>query len=298
MDDNTGTDDFQDAFASEMSDAPEEVATPDPIPTKEESANEEAVESTEKEDEPTEEAAEEPVEEPKFATKDDVKAALKEYNTETTGRVSQVTEARDEIIGKLHPEGIDRSIYDTNGDAIKTAQDIVDRGLVNERTGEAYNYDEAASFILEANRQMDANVKELNEWADTVAEQNISLVESNKRVMEDWSDILSTLPKDQVEKLANDYISTQLEFDKSNSYITRMGMSPEAFYGHALSPYRQFNSQMAEKAATEAKEQKEAQTSEQSERNGGIPPQRGASNVKANTGDPMMDALMDELKKG
>jgi hypothetical protein len=233
---------------------------------------------------------------PKYATKEDVIDAMREYNKETTGRVEQIHQARDEVISTLHPEGIDRNIYDTEGRVIKTAQDIVDRGLINERTGEAYTYEEAASFVLEANRQMDKNIEELNSWAEDVAEQNISLVEGNKRVMEKWGDVLKAMPE-LAKELAEEYITTQLEFDKTGSYITRKGMEPEKYYDRVLAPYKQYGQAIAEKNELEAKLQSQQQQSEQAERNG-IPPQRGTSDVKANTGDPMLDALVDELKKG
>jgi hypothetical protein len=251
----------------------------------------------------TEDAAKANEEAPKPLTAEDIRRAIAEDRAETTGRVEQLHTAREEIITKLYPEGIDKNIYDTDGRVIKTAQDIVDRGLINDRTGEAYTYEEAASFILDANRQMAENIEELNSWAETVAEQNISLVESNQRVMSDWGDILKAMPK-LAEELAAEYIQTQLQFDKTNSYITRMGMSPEAYYNRALAPYKQLGQALAEKQALEAaqvaaaqEEARQQQQDEQAERNG-MPPQRGTSDVKANTGDPMLDALVDELNKG
>lgn len=240
------------------------------------------------------EAAE--AEAPRPLTADEVKAAMREYSQETNQRVEKLHSTREEVINKLYPEGIDRNIYDTDGKVIKTAQDIVDRGLINERTQEPYTYEEAASFILEANRKMDENISELQSWAETVAEQNISLVESNDRVLSEWGDILKAMPK-LADELASEYISTQLEFDKTGSYITKMNMSPEAYYGRVLAPYRQLGEALAQKQEVEARQQAEAQQAEQAERSG-LPPQRGQSNVRANTGDPMLDALVDELNKG
>lgn len=239
-------------------------------------------------------------EQPKPLTPDDIKAAIREANQETAQRVDQVHSAREEIISKIYPGGIDRNIYDSDGKVIKTAQDIVDRGLINERTNEAYTYEEAASFVLEANRKMTENINELNQWAENVAEQNISLVESNKRVMDQWGETLKAMP-DVAKELAETYITTQLEFDKTGSYITRMGMSPEQFYSTVLAPYKQMGATMAQQQAAEqaAAQQQAAQAAaaQQQERNG-LPPQRGTAETKANTGDPMLDALVDELNKG
>lgn len=255
--------------------------------TPEEKANREALEAAQ-------------AEAPKPLTPDDIKNAVRDYHSETTQRVEQVHQARNEIIEKIYPEGIDKNIYDSNGQVVKTAQDIVDRGLINERTGEPYTYDEAASFMLEAGRKMSENIEELNSWAENVAEQNISLVEGNHRVMEQWGDVLKAMPK-LAQELAAEYVTTQLEFDKTGSYITRMGMAPEAYYNRVMAPYKQLGEALAAKAALEqsqqTEQQQQQQQNEQNERNG-LPPQRGTSTVKANTGDEMVDALVDELNKG
>lgn len=239
---------------------------------------------------------------PKYATADDVKNAIRELNSETTARVDSLHNTTEQIINILHPEGIDKNLYDTTGKVIRTAQDIVDRELQKEN-GEPYTYDEAASFVLEANRTMVENIEELNKWAGNVAEQNISLMEGNQRVMDKWGDILNSMPE-LANQLAEKYISTQLQFDKTNSYITTMAMQPEEFYDLTMAPYRKLGEAMVAKQALEAAEATriakaadDQKVANQNERNG-IPPQRGYSNVKANTGDPMLDALIDELNKG
>lgn len=240
---------------------------------------------------------------PKPLTAEDIQAAIRADRAETQNRVNSLHTVREEIINTLHPEGIDQHVYDSNGQVVKTAQDIVDRGLVNERTGEPYTYEEAASFMLEAGRQMQKNVEELNQWAEGVAEENINLLEGNQRVMAEWGDVLKAMPT-LAQELATEYITTQLQFDKSGNYITKMNMTPEAYYKRALAPYKQYGQALAEKNELEAKLQAkadadaaQAQQNEQAERFG-LPPQRGQSDQKANTGDPMLDALVDELNKG
>lgn len=236
----------------------------------------------------------EKLEEPKYATKDDIKEAMREYNQETTGRVDKIHEARQAIIEKVHPEGIDRNIYDDQGNIVKTAQDIVDRGLVKEN-GDPFTYEEAASFMLDAQRRMNESIEQLEHWAEDVAEQNISLNESNTRVMQEWGDVLQAMPT-LAKQLADTYVSTQLEFDKTNSYITKMNMSPETFYSLTLTPYKQLADAMAAKEAAEAQVRQHEEVADQSERSGF--PQRGESKVASSTGDPMLDALIDEMNKG
>lgn len=233
---------------------------------------------------------------PKPLTAEDIRKAIADDRSETQGRVEKLHSASEEIIQNLYPEGIDRNIYDSEGKVIKTAQDIVDRGLINERTNEPYTYEEAASFMLEAGRKMNENIEQLQTWAENIAEQNVSLLEGNERVMEKWGDVLESLSKEDREALAVTYIQKQLKFDKTGSFITEMAMSPEEFYNIALAPYTKYNELLAKNNELEAAKQTQQQQNQQQERNG-IPPQRGTSDVKANTGDPFLDALVDELGK-
>ena len=297
MDDSQA--EFQSALADEFElDKPDEVVEDKPTT--------EAEETPVKEDEPavkeepsTEEApATEEVEDttPKYATKQDVLDAMKEYNSETTGRIDKVAEASKEIIEKLHPEGIDQNIYDTNGEVIKTAQDIVDRGLTNPRTLEAFTYDEAASFMLEAGKTNAANLEELNNYATDIAEKNISLLEGNNRVMDLYGDLITAMPN-VAKQIAEKYITTQLQFDPTNSYITGMVTTPEEFYGLMMAPYRELGASLASKEAQDAHDQAQDAQNEQSERNG-LPTQRGTTDMPSNTGNAMVDALIDEMNKG
>lgn len=295
----TTTDEFTSALNEEFGLTPEveepkteEPETEEPAPADEPKT--ETVEETANRKE--EEAVTEP-EAPKFATKDDVAAALREYSQETTGRVEAVHSAAEEIISKLHPEGIDRNLYDSNGNVIKTAQDIVDRGLLNPRTNQPFEYEEAASWILAAQQQMNKNFEELQNYAADIAEQNIQLSESSKRVMEKWGDVLNSLPQDKREKFAEQYLTKQLQFAPDGSYITKVNMTPEEFYDIILEPYTELSSVMAEKQRLETEAKQRDQAAELAERSG-LPPQRGTSATKANTGDPMVDALIDEMAKG
>jgi hypothetical protein len=244
---------------------------------------------------------------PTFATKQDIKDALSERETESSQRVTKLNQGKKEVIDKLYPEGIDQSIYDDNGKVVKTAQDIVDRGLINRETGEPFNYDEAASFMLKAQQQSAANVKELEDYAEGVAEKNINLLEGNQRVIAKWGDTFKTMPKETVENLAAEYVRTQLKFDKTNSYMTEMNMTPEDFYAIVMSPYSNLKTSVDKEtaaatkkaeadAAAAKKAEDDAKIAEQEERNGGFP-QRGSSKTKSNTGDVNLDALVDALNE-
>lgn len=228
---------------------------------------------------------------PKFATKSDVIDAMREYNQQTAERTTTLSTARDEVIKVIHPEGIDKNIYDTSGNVIKTAQDIVDRDLLNPKTNEPFTYEQAASWLLESQRQMDENVNELMSYAEGVAEVNISLNESEKDVMAKWGDVLKAMPN-VAKELYDNYIKT-VEFDKTGSYAVKAPIDPMTFYSMALAPYMQLADTMTE---LETMRGTAAQQEEEQQRDERISlPQRGSSKVKSNTGDAMLDALMDEL---
>jgi hypothetical protein len=296
--------DFRGAFVEEMTGEPEapEVEEVEEKPdTEVEDAEvektEEKVEKTEEEaaegeEEKKKEDEEEEDDKPEFATKQDIEDALRRNQDASVEHVNNVVKARDEIIEKLHPEGVDTNVYDTNGEIVKTAQDIVDRGLVK-ANGEPFTYEEAASYMLEAGRQSAENIQKLQDYATEVAEQNISLYESNQRVIEKWGDVLNTMPNLRT-NLAKEYMETQLEFDPTGSYITKMHSTPERFYALTVGPYVELAEALANKEAAQAQEQARSQQDEQAERTG-LPPQRGQAAVKSNTGDPMLDALIDEM---
>jgi hypothetical protein len=218
--------------------------------------------------------------------------AMREYNQQTTERVDTVNTARDEIIKVMHPEGIDKNIYDTSGNVIKTAQDIVDRELLNPKTNEPFTYEQAASWLMDSQRQMNENVEELNSYAENIAETNISLSEGNRQVMSQWGDVLNSMPN-VAEQLAETYIKT-IEFDKTGSYVVKAPVDPVTFYDMALAPYLELATTMSELQTMKDNAAQQEAVAERDERIG--LPQRGTSKVKSNTGDPMLDALMDELE--
>lgn len=294
--DNDGDND-----ATDTTDSTDDDATNDADGGTEDDKSETAEEKANREETEAAGAAEEV----KPLSKEDILAALNERDSALSNRVDKVKEAADEVIEKLYPQGIDKNIYDTDGNVIKTAQDIVDRALVNPNTNEPFTYEQAASFMLEAGRQMTENIEQLREYATEIAEKNVNLLEGNNQVIAKWGDTLKALPKETVDMLADTYMKTQLKFDKTNSYITEMAMSPEDFYNIALSPYSKLNEAIAKnaeletaaQAAAAAEQQREAEA-EQAERTGGIPPQRGTSATKPNTGNEFTDALVEELMKG
>lgn len=303
QDDKSNLDEFQSALEEEFAvDLPEKkeevaedkaaVAEDEPKDeVKEEIAEEEVAEEEDKPKEGEKTDAEKKVESPQFATKSDVIDAMREYSREQTDRATTLTSTRDEVIKVMHPEGVDTTIYDTNGSAIKTANDIVSRQLLNPNTNEPFTYEEATSWLMNAQKQMSENLEELHHYAEEIAETNISLQESNNRVMQTWGDVLNAMPN-VAKQVAETYVKT-LEFDPTGSYVVKAPVDPVAFYDMALAPYMKLAETMTELETARAENTRQEEVAERDERIG--LPRRGAARVVSNTGNDFVDALIDEL---
>jgi 3-oxoacyl-[acyl-carrier protein] reductase len=230
---------------------------------------------------------------PQFATKRDVIDAMREYEQGKNEVASTTESVKNDIISILYPEGVDTKLYDSNGEAINTAQDIVDRKLVNPNTNEPFTYEQAASWILNSQRQVNEQVEQLNKYAEDLAHTNMDLIDGNQRVLEKWGDVLEAMPG-VARQLQEAYMKT-LTMDESGQYVVKASINPVEFYDIALAPYKQLGEALVRQQELEAAQQGAQAVNERDERVG--IPQRGTSNVKANTGDEFLDALVDELEE-
>jgi methyl-accepting chemotaxis protein len=233
-------------------------------------------------------------EQPGYATKDDVAAALREYTQEQTDRSSLLKRASTEVIEKMYPDGIDKNIYDSNGNKIETAQDIIDRGLANPQSGELFDtYEEAASWLLNAQRTTNQNAEDLQNYADDVAEVNVDLNNGIQRIDAEWGQVLDSMPK-VAEQIKNNYENTLVK-DSKTGLVTKAPIDIKQFYDSALAPYMQLGEQMAKNEQLE-KMQKDRQAVDDRDERIDMP-SRGSSKTKANTGDEFVDALIDEINE-
>ena len=235
------------------------------------------------------ETAQEP-ETPHYATKQDIKDAMAEYNQAQTDRINEVSTLRDEIIQKYYPDGIDQTLRASDGTEIKTAQDIVDMGLTK-ANGEEFTYEEAAQWIMDQRQSISRNLDEIRDSAMAVAETNQNLLDSMDRVRAEYGDLLAAIPEINAQ-VTNAYLKT-LTIDQERGVVTNAPVDMVEFYRMALAPYKQLSSEIGRRKEVEAELEKRKAVIGRDDRQG--LKQRGTSKSKSNTGDPLVDAFIDEL---
>lgn len=240
-----------------------EEAEGDESPSEGDSGGEESPESEEdgkeeppKEDEkespespPEKPAADEPEE--KFASKEDIKAALREIYDEQQVKVQDTSKLKSEVLEKLYPDGIKRQLVDADGDPIDSIDQLMK--LENPRTGELFTEEEAGRWMLENQQKLNADIARMEKQAEEIAETMQSVDDGAKRVMEVHGELLKSSP-DIAKKLQEAYMAT-LTIDPDSGLIVKAPVDITDFYAAALSPYYQHKA-AAEKAAAEKQAKK------------------------------------------
>lgn len=268
---DTSTDEAVDT-SSEGDETPQEASGED--------ENQDAIQSK-VEDEP---------ETPQFATKQDVKDAMAEYNQAQTAKIDQVNSLRDEIIQKYYPDGIDQTLRASDGTEIKTAQDIVDMGLTK-ANGEEFTYEEAAQWIMDQRQSISRNLDEIKDNAVLIAETNQNLLDGMDIIRAEYGDLLATIP--EINKQVSDMYLKTLTIDQEKGIVTNAPVDIVEYYRSALAPYKQLNDEISRRKEVEAELEKRKAVIGRDDRQGLS--QRGTSKSKSNTGDPFVDAFIDEL---
>jgi len=281
----TPSEDVQDTSADEPIDNSSEVGET-PQEASDEDENQEAIQSGVEDESET---PQEP-ETPQFATKQDVKDAMTEYNQAQTAKIDQVNSLRDEIIQKYYPDGIDQTLRASDGTEIKTAQDIVDMGLTK-ANGEEFTYEEAAQWIMDQRQSISRNLDEIKDNAVLIAETNQTLLDGMDRIRAEYGDLLATIP--EINKQVSDMYLKTLTVDQERGIVTNAPVDIVEYYRSALAPYKQLNDEISRRKEVEAELEKRKAVIGRDDRQGLS--QRGTSKSKSNTGDPFVDAFIDEL---
>lgn len=228
--------------------------------------------------------------EPEYATKDDVKSAFREFNQEQTQRISTVKSAQQAVLEKIAPDGLDRNIYDSDGNVVHTAQDIIDRGLFNPKTQAPFeSYEEAASWMMDAQKTKNEEAERLESQAEALAELNVNLMEDQQRVVDQWGDTLKAMPE-VAKRLADTYVRHFVKSDPKTEMIVEVAKTPTEFYNEMVPLYVQAAEAQAEAERIKTEYQAKATQDERVDL-----PARGRSKSKANTGRGDLDALLDEF---
>lgn len=190
----------------------------------------------------------------KFATKDDIKAALREMDAEKQTYEADRKGMQAEVLDKLFPEGVDRVLRDSEGDPINGIDDLTK--LINPKTGDLFTDEEAGRWLLEAQQKLNQDVQQLEEYAAEIVDTNISLKDGSERVNELYGDLLKTVPE-MADKLLDAYSKTLVR-DPKTGIVIKAPVDVVEFYSMALAPYKDVAEQAAAKAEADKKAAEDA----------------------------------------
>lgn len=204
-------------------------------------------------------------EEEKFATKDDIRAALAEQERLREANLTNRRTMRNELRDELFPEGIDIDLQIKDSDnGIITGPSQIAGKLINPGTQELFTYEEAKDYWDNAQKAIDKKVEEREQLIDSYAENNQSFFEGSQLVEQKYGAFLKNNPE-IAKKLLDNYLASA-KVTKSG-YITEMPINVVAYYDDVMSPMNSVASQMElERQGQEARKVAQEEKTKQAER--------------------------------
>lgn len=256
--DDEGTEDNSDA--SDREESSEETSDDDKSDDKTDEAQGASADASSDQDDTAKDEVEE-----KFATKDDIRAALAEQERARELSATTRRTMRDELRNELFPEGIDIDLQVRDSDnGIITGPSQIAGKLINPSTQELFTYEEAKDYWDNAQKQIDKKVEEREQLLDSYAENNQSFFEGSQIVEQKYGAFLQKNPEIAKQLLDNYLASAKVT---KSGYITEMPINVVAYYDSVMSPMNSVASQMElERQGEEARKVAEAERKKQSER--------------------------------
>lgn len=225
-------------------------------------------------------------------TREEIKAALREEAQEREAASSQRTtfagKVRDDLKEALKLDSTYTTVALEDGTPINSVTQLTQ--VINPETSEPYTREEAASLLLDAQRIVQENIAANEKQVDELTDINVNFKEEADEVDRLYGDVLKAFPETAKELL--DAYQKTFETSKDGTYVTKVPISPLAFYGPALRPFRnatdQVAQQQAEAKAAEAKVARDAEIKAEQEDRGDIGTTAGDAKGKSN---PLSDAL-------
>lgn len=226
-------------------------------------------------DTPVEEDAgtgdEKPVDAPKedaveLSPKEAMKEALRELGREEQDRVTSQKAIKKEVLDTLYPEGLDRSLRDSDGDPITGIDDLTK--LINPKTNELFTEEEAGAWLLASQKELNTTIEQIEQYVEGVAEAHLTLKESAEYVEHKWGDVIKAFPE-EAKKVFEAYGRTLVK-DKKTGIVIKAPVDMADFYDISLAGYAKLSESMAQKKSADAaaaeKAVKEAQKAEKDDR--------------------------------
>lgn len=178
-------------------------------------------------------------------TQREVRSAYHELNQ---SREAMKEDVRKNVFGDTSHE-----LKDADGNPIETIQDVMQ--LENPKTGKAFTSEEAAIWLMQAKQHSEKKAQEIESEVDSIAETNLTLKDQADNILEDYGDLLKTLP-DVRDKVWSEYRKT-LVYDDKTGVIKKAPVSLESFFRTALEPYVEMVNTMSQQQQQQAQQQKQ-----------------------------------------
>lgn len=259
--DSEGTDDAKNEVSSDTS-AGEDTSETDSTKT-DEGQSSQADTSSDQAKKDEVKTDDEPKE--KFATKEDIRAALAEQAAQAEAQQTVRKTLRKELSTEMFPDGIDfdLQIKDSDNGIIAGPSQIAGK-LINPKTQELFTYEEAKDYWDNAQKQIDKAIEDREQLIDKYAENNQSFFEGSQVVEQKYGAFLKANPE-IAKQLLDNYLKTA-KITKSG-YITEMPLNVVAYYETAMQPMNSVAKQMELQAQGEAARKiAEAEKTKQSDR--------------------------------
>lgn len=184
-------------------------------------------------------------------SKEDIRAAMREEQQEreqaTEQRQSFSGKVRQDLRGALKLDSSYTTVALDDGTPINSVEQLTQ--VINPATEEPYTRDEAATLLLDARKIVDDNIVAYEKRVDELTDINVSFKEEADEVDRLYGDVLKAFP-DVAKDLLEAYQKT-FKVSADGQYVENVPVSPLAFYGPALRPFRNATDQVTQKAAEE-----------------------------------------------
>lgn len=210
------------------------------------------------------------------STKEAVKEALQEIETSKADRSAKVESLRLEVAKTLYPEGLDRTLRDSDGDPIRGIDDLTK--LINPKTGDFFTEEEAGSWLLSAQQKLNQQVQQVEAFIEDVAETNLQLEEGAARVVQKYEKVLTANP-DLKDRLLAGYNKTLVKDPKTGIAI-KAPVDVVEFFDLALEPMLKQQAAEADAAAKAAKEAEERAKKTRQQERGDLKPSGKAEQLQ------------------
>lgn len=229
-------------------------------------------------------------------TREDVKAALREEQqareAATNERQSFSGKVRSDLKEALKLDSSYTTVALDDGTPINSVEQLTQ--VINPATEEPYTREEAATLLLDARKIVDDNIAAYEKRVDELTDINVSFKEEADEVDRLYGDVLKAFP-DVAKDLLEAYQKT-FTVSADGQYVESVPVSPLAFYGPALRPFRnatdQVAQQQADAKAAEEKAAKEAAAKAEQEDRGDL---SGTASPGQGKPNPLADALDKHL---